>query len=229
MLLPFIKRELTLFLIRESEPAGERDQILRAEQVNSEGVDAFRSERYNDATVLFTEAICLSFLDADVCQILLKSISPAALDPTIAHFHTNRGTAYAKMGRYFAALGDFELATSFKTYKATAKVLIHTARCRLFLGSPPSALLALREALLLEPENINALALRSRVVEIQEHSSGYEGARSRKHWRMAGKSYEACLTAYAQEGFCIPIQVQAWGAELLNGQCAWAEAELVTK
>src|SRR5882724_6320211 len=133
------------------------------------------------------------------------------------------------MGRYNVALGDFHFATSVKTYRATAKVLIHTARCRLFLGSLSSALLALREALSLEPGNMDALALKKRVIELQGYAGNYEGARSRKHWKMARQSYEAYLKACSQEGCAVPTEVQCWGVELLIVRSDFAEAVVATE
>ena len=58
-----------LQLTRKSEPTSESQEKVRAKHLNSEAVAAFRSERYNDAISLFTEALCLSFFDAEVSGV----------------------------------------------------------------------------------------------------------------------------------------------------------------
>ena len=135
-----------------------------------------------------------------------------------------RGTAQAKLLNFADALHDFQVASAKKSYLATAVVLVHTARCRLMLGSRSGALLAIREALVLDPGHQDALALRRRLFDLEGHFDGYTGARSRRHWRMARISYEACLKFYADEGHDAPIEVQCWSVELLIAEAKWESA-----
>ncbi|KAL6307565.1 DnaJ-domain-containing protein [Sparassis latifolia] len=142
----------------------------------------------------------------------------------IADIYSTRGIAYAKCKDYLSALADFQLASSLAGYKPSVKVLIQTARCRFRLGSHSAALLAIREALSIEPGDQDALTLKCRLLDLGSHIERYHGARSRKHWRAARTSYEACLTVFADESVDCPAEIQCWGIELLIAEGNWVVA-----
>ena len=160
---------------------------------------------------------------------MLTTLCQAVLDGTVASFYTNRAIAYAKMEEYTAALGDFQQVSTMKTYRPSAKVLVHKARCLFFLGSRSTALLALRDALFCDPANETALVLKNHILELESHMDAYVGAWSRQHWRMARSSYESCLTVYAQECGDAPIEVRCWGIELLIVESDWDAASQAAK
>ncbi|KAH9942881.1 DnaJ-domain-containing protein [Amylocystis lapponica] len=135
-----------------------------------------------------------------------------------------RGIARAKLLNFTEALGDFQLASAVIDYIPTAVVLVHTARCRLLLGSREAALLAIREAFSLDPGHQDVLSLRRRLLDLEGHIESYVGARSRRHWRMARQSYESCVKVYTDEGHIAPIEIQCWGVELLIAEEKWDAA-----
>lgn len=142
-----------------------------------------------------------------------------ALDAAVASFYTNRGIAQSRAKDYIAALSDLNFSTTLK--KGNTKVLLHIARCRLFLGSPSSALIAVHDVLCLEPTNPNAHALKKQVLELQGHMDYYKEAVMHRRWRKAKMSYESCLAVYTQEDGDPPIEVQCWGIEVLIVASDW--------
>ncbi|KAI0964681.1 hypothetical protein AcW1_001447 [Taiwanofungus camphoratus] len=168
------------------------------------GLVAVALEEYIDAISLLTEAI--------------------SIDSTKVIFFVTRGTTYAKNKDYAAGIGDFQLASTMRGYSQTAEILVQIARCRLHLGSPSMALLALRDALSLEPSDTDALTLRRRVLDLNTHMEGYRGARIRKHWHTARSSYELCLQVYAEEDSDPPVEIQCWDIELSIVKGSWDAA-----
>jgi tetratricopeptide (TPR) repeat protein len=151
------------------------------------------------------------------------------LDATTPSFYTNRAISYAKLKDYATALRDFQFVTSMQTYRATAKVLVHKARCLLFLGSRSTALLALGEALTCDPANADAQTLKSRILELENYIDNYKKARSRQHWHIAKASYESCLKVYAQEDEDAPTEFGCWGIEVLIVDGDWDPAITAAK
>jgi tetratricopeptide (TPR) repeat protein len=199
---------------------------IQAVQFNSQAVAAFKLQDFHKAIELFTEAICLCLFYIGFAS--LSRVYQTALDAEVASYHTNRGVAYSRTRNYMPALADFNAATTANNGIATIKILVQIARCRLFLGSPSSALLAVQDALCLDPTDSNVHALKKRVVELQGHMNGYKDAMVHKCWRMARSSYESCLRAYAQEDGDPPIDVQCWRIEILIAERDWDTAVTAT-
>ena len=82
----------------------------------------------------------------------------------------------------------------------------------------------MRDALSLDASNLDALQLRHRITDLENHMDAYKKAVSRKHWRIARTEYESCLSVYAQEDSDAPGYVQCWGVELLIVESKWDEA-----
>lgn len=160
---------------------------------------------------------------------LLIVLDYIAIDSTKVIFFVTRGTTYAKNKDYAAGIGDFQLASTMRGYSQTAEILVQIARCRLHLGSPSMALLALRDALSLEPSDTDALTLRRRVLDLNTHMEGYRGARTRKHWHTARSSYELCLQVYAEEDSDPPVEIQCWDIELSIVKGSWDAAIAAVK
>ncbi|EJF55828.1 DnaJ-domain-containing protein [Dichomitus squalens LYAD-421 SS1] len=195
-----------------STPKRKPDERTRAEQVKRDkpeqlwfsANEAFAEERYDDALALLTEAI--------------------ALAPGNASYYVTRAATHMELCHFAAALRDFEVASTKTTYEPSTINHLRIARCRLILGSPSSALLALRDALSLDASNADALQMRRRVTELEGHMDAYKKAMARKHWRSARNEYESCLSVYAQQDSDAPEYVQCWGVELLIAEGKWDEA-----
>ncbi|OCH93482.1 DnaJ-domain-containing protein [Obba rivulosa] len=167
---------------------------------------------------------CAAFRSEDwgtAASSLTKAIDAGAQD---AHFFEKRGQARLKMGQHECALGDFGVVMARKDYKAPTSILVDVARCRFHLGSPTSALIAVREAISMEPTHSGAKTLRHRIHELQGHMETYRGAFSRRHWHMARSSFESCLTIYNQEEGHTPIEISCWGVQLYIAERKWDNA-----
>lgn len=167
---------------------------------------------------MFTAAICLYF-DLSITSLDLTSLT--ASDAAVTSYYINRGIAQSRTKNYIAALSDLNFAATINKGNVTAKVHLHTARCRLFLGSPSSALIAVHDALRLEPTNAGAHALKKRVLELQGHIDCYQEAVMQRRWRQAKVFYESCLAVFTQEDGDPPINVQCWGIEVLITEMDW--------
>ncbi|KAM5533196.1 hypothetical protein V8D89_013152 [Ganoderma adspersum] len=151
-------------------------------------------------------------------------VEAIALDPQQPEYYIARAKTHMKVHDYVAALQDFEFASTKPAYTPRSDSWFHVARCRLFLGSPSSALLAVKHALALNGANGDALSLRRRILELDGHMDAYRGAVSRSHWRMARSAYESCVSLYAQEDSDAPGHIQCWGVELLIAEGKWGDA-----
>ena len=169
--------------------------------------------------------VCVSFL----LFTLLSRIGQTALDAGVAPYYTNRGVAYSRARNYIPALADFNAATTLTNGITTVKILVHMARCRLFLGSPSSALLSIQDALCLDPTNSDVHVLKKSAVELQGHMDSYKDAIVHKRWQMARTSYESCLRVYAQEDGNPPIEVQCWEIEILIAEKDWDAVVTATR
>ena len=149
----------------------------------------------------------------------------AGLDPTNPQYSLSRAAAYMRDREYAAALRDFDIASTKETHSPSPATHLQIARCRLLIGSLPTALLAVHAALALAPSDEHALALQGRVRVLQGRMAAYEAAVGRGHWRTARTAYEACLAAYAREDSDAPlVPVRCWGVALLVVECAWEDA-----
>ncbi|KAI0694981.1 hypothetical protein C8T65DRAFT_744195 [Cerioporus squamosus] len=147
------------------------------------------------------------------------------LHPGEPQYYLTRATAHVKAYRFTEALQDFDAASIRDGYEGDVDVFLQVARCRLLLGSPTSALLAVRDALDLDPGDRDALELRRRILDLEGHVGAYKGAVDRKHWRMARSAYGSCLSVYAQEDSDAPTHVRCWGIEMLVVEGCWDEAQ----
>ena len=145
--------------------------------------------------------------------------------PAEPQYYLTRATAYIKTHQFTDALRDFDTASIKDGYEGDVDVYLQIARCRLLLGSPTSALLAVRDALALDPGDRGALDFRRRILDLEGHVDAYKGAVTRKHWRMARSAYESCLSVYAQEDSDAPTYIRCWGIEMLVVEGCWDEAQ----
>ncbi|RPD53197.1 DnaJ-domain-containing protein [Lentinus tigrinus ALCF2SS1-6] len=147
------------------------------------------------------------------------------LHPGEPQYYLTRAMAYVKTLQYTEALQDFDDVSKKDGYEGDVDVFLQVARCRLLLGSPTPALLAVRNALAFDPGDRDALNLRRRILDLIGHIDAYKGAVSRKHWRMARSAYESCLSVYAQEDSDAPTYIRCWGIEMLVVEGCWDEAQ----
>ncbi|KAI0779530.1 hypothetical protein C8Q74DRAFT_1316108 [Fomes fomentarius] len=174
------------------------------QRLRSHADNLYRAGQFDEAIALLTQAITCDQSDPE--SFLL------------------RGRAHARNQHHSAALHDFQTASTKRGYVPTPDVLLQIARSRLLLGSPSSALLAVRDALALDPADGQVLLLRRRILELEGHITAYHGAVSRKHWRMARSAYESCIGVYAQEDSDAPTYIRCWGIELLVIEGSWVAA-----
>ena len=119
-----------------------------------------------------------------------------------------------KLHEYVPTQREFDLASTEPTHTPRSDDFLRIAGCRLYLGSPSSALLPVGDALSPSGSDENALSLPCRILELEGHMDAYKGAVSRNDWRMARSAYDSCLCVYAQEHSHPSSQVRCWGVEL---------------
>ncbi|KAH9916530.1 uncharacterized protein B0H18DRAFT_64804 [Fomitopsis serialis] len=110
-------------------------------------------------------------------------------------------------------------------YTPTAEVLVQTARCRLRLGSRGAALLAVREALNVDPADEAARTLKRRLTRMEEAEEAYRQARAGGRWRAARTARETCVGLYEEEECVVPVEVRCWSVHLAVAERAWEEAK----
>jgi DnaJ homolog subfamily C member 7 len=121
-------------------------------------------------------------------------------------------------------MADYQRAISLRTFKPSAKIFIRLAQCQLAVGCITPSLIALREALLLEPTNNTTKELKAKVITLNSHVGDFVGARSRNHWRMAQVSYEKGRQIIADQGGDIPTEWLCWGIEIEIARGNWEVA-----
>src|ERR1700685_1020049 len=83
---------------------------------------------------------------------------------------TNCAASYMAIKKFWPALEDCQPAVTLQSASPSPKTLIRLARCQLLvIGSPNSALSALRSALSIEPTNEAALHLQTEALELERH------------------------------------------------------------
>ncbi|KZT63563.1 DnaJ-domain-containing protein, partial [Daedalea quercina L-15889] len=148
-------------------------------------------------------------------------------DPGAAAFSRSRGDAHLVRRDYAAALCDFQRAHALLTTAlpaGAAPVLVKIARCRLHLGEHAPAMLAVREALSIDPAGAAALALKKRLAAIESGVEAYQHARARRQWRAARLAYGSCAKAYTEDGTALPVAIRCWEVEVAVAEAQWAEA-----
>ncbi|KZT01900.1 DnaJ-domain-containing protein [Laetiporus sulphureus 93-53] len=140
--------------------------------------------------------------------------------------YARRGLAHASLKNHAAAISDFQHASSMPAHEdvSMVEVYICMARCRFHLGSRSSALLAVRAALELQRDNLQAKALRKCLLMLEGHIDDYHGARKRNHWRTARAAYESCLDIYEAQDCPSPVEIRCWGIELRVAESDWEGA-----
>ncbi len=197
------------------------------QRLRSRADNLFRAGQFDEAIALLTQAISTS---RRVAIRYPRNLQRPPVNRLLACDQSDpdsfllRGRAHARNQHHSAALHDYQTASTKRGYLPTPDVLLQIARSRLLLGSPSSALLAVRDALTLDPADGQVLLLRSRILELEGHITAYHGAVSRKHWRMARSAYESCLGVYAQEDSDAPTHIRCWGTELLVIEGSWVAA-----
>ncbi|KAH9929591.1 DnaJ-domain-containing protein [Epithele typhae] len=158
----------------------------------------------------------------DVAAVLLTQAID--IDSTNPIYYLGRAIALMKDAQYLAALRDFDCASSKESYENTVPVCLQTARCRLLLGSPATALIAAEEALFIDPLDERAKELKTRIQDIEAQQIVYKTSISRNLWHMARGAYETCLEIYAKEDSDAPTEIRCWGIELLVVERQWDSA-----
>ncbi|PCH34747.1 TPR-like protein [Wolfiporia cocos MD-104 SS10] len=167
------------------------------------------------------KAMCASENYTDAISLLTEAIS---IEPAVAELYASRGIAHANLKNYTNALGDFQSAMIKDESTITSEILIWISRCRLHLGSHSTALLAVRDALAMDPQNEDGHTLMKRIRELGNHQDVYKTACSRNQWRTARTAYESCLSVYVEEDGDFPIELRCWGITLRVAEGDWDKA-----
>ncbi|TFK90917.1 protein prenylyltransferase [Polyporus arcularius HHB13444] len=195
---------------KEATPAPEEPPAVEAEpdaeKIKEQGNAAFKAGRYQDAIDHYGRAI---------------DLRPA--EPT---FWTNRAAAYMALKRFKPALADCQQAATLQSDAPQPKTLIRLARCQLSTGSTAPALSTLRSVLTIEPKNSAALALQTKVLELEAHLRNLEGARDRRDWGMARLALDKCVQVIDGEGGDVPIQWRLWRIEIEIAKKNWDAASM---
>ena len=147
-----------------------------------------------------------------------------ALHPSEPTYLTNRAASYMALKRFKAALADCQQAASLQSKTPSSKTLIRLARCQLATGAPGPALSSLREVLSLEPDNVAAKQLQTKVLELKAYLRTFEGARSKKDWSMARLALSRIEQTIDGEGGDVPVEWQCWRIELEVARGNWDSA-----
>ena len=129
---------------------------------------------------------------------------------------------------YAAALSDFQRAYELLKVAVPSEVspvLVKIARCRLCLGSHSSALLAIQEALALDPTHDAARTLKRRLMQMQESEEALRQARAAARWHVARSTWEACIQLYEEENCPVPTGLRCWKVDLAVLERDWERAQ----
>ncbi|KAL6779590.1 hypothetical protein ACKKBG_A12900 [Auxenochlorella protothecoides x Auxenochlorella symbiontica] len=117
----------------EKGPRPRDATAARAEACKEAGNDAFKSGRYDDAVLQYSQAL--------------------ALDPGNAVYYNNRALVYLRLGRYGAAEEDAEASLRIRV---SAKALLRRGSARMAMGEAEGAASDFEHVLRLEPNNRQA-------------------------------------------------------------------------
>ncbi len=131
--------------------------------------------------------------------------------------------------RFKPALADCQQAATLQSDAPQPKTLIRLARCQLSTGSTAPALSTLRSVLTIEPKNSAALALQTKVPELEAHLRNLEGARDRRDWGMARLALDKCVQVIDGEGGDVPSQWRLWRIEIEIAKKNWDAASMAAK
>ncbi|TFY78663.1 hypothetical protein EWM64_g5352 [Hericium alpestre] len=183
--------------------ADDTNDIRLAGQLKEKGNSAFKSEDFETAIDYYTQAI--------------------RWHPNGDIYYSNRAAAYVNQKRFRLALLDCQQAMSMQE-NPKAKLLVRLGRCQYALGRPAAALVALRRALTIDPNDEMAQIFREKSLQLQNHERDYEDARSRNHWRMAQRAYEQCIDAIRKERGEVPLEWKCWEVALEVARGCWDRA-----
>lgn len=136
-------------------------------------------------------------------------------DNRIGFIYAKRGIAYALLRKDREAISDLSSATKDDYYIPTVDYHVHSARCRLRLGSLAAAMHSLRDARALNSQHSDVRVLQTRLEDLDRFRARYETTSAADNWRAAKVAYESCLEIYKQESCQVPVEVQRWGIELM--------------
>ncbi|KAF9477074.1 DnaJ-domain-containing protein [Pholiota conissans] len=177
------------------------DIIKQAEKTKEQGNVAFKAAKYLEAVDLYTKAI--------------------ELNPLEPSYLTNRAASYMSLKRFRPALEDCQVAASLQAAAPSSKTLLRLARCQLALASSTAAASTIRNILAIEPKNAQAILLRDKVQQLENHVKNFEAARQRKDWGHARLALDKCLQAIEGE---TPPEWRFWRVELELCRGSWEAA-----
>ncbi|KAG8900288.1 hypothetical protein FRB99_006143, partial [Tulasnella sp. 403] len=184
----------------EVKSNGRADPSDDPEELKEQGNFYFKEKEYDIAIDLYTQAI---------------SHRP---DPT---YYTNRAAAYMSQKKYVLARDDCQTAVSLQRETPSAKTYARLAKCHFALGDASAALVAVQQALQLDPGNTGALSTRTQAEQMQTHLDRCQTSRERKDWGQARWALEKAMSA-CEGNF--PIQWRVWRVEIDIARKNWDEA-----
>ncbi|KAI0319066.1 hypothetical protein OF83DRAFT_862760 [Amylostereum chailletii] len=186
---------------RSKPECSQESRMRKASKYKSLGDGAYKAGMYEVALNWYTQSI--EWNDAHAVTF------------------SNRAGAYIHLKRYKLALQDLQRAITLQDGRPSHKVLGRVGRCQYALGQVTPALVALREALLLQPDHAIAAFFKQKTLKLQSHIHDFKGAKTRNHWRMAHQALEDCIQLIQEEEGEIPIEWKCWGIELRIARREW--------
>ena len=103
-------------------------------------------------------------------------------------------------------------------------VLAEIAHCRLCVGSPSSAMLAVQEALGIDPDNDAVRTLKGCLINLQTLQEAFRQERAAGRWRAARSIYASCVKFYEEADCPVPIELVCWEVDLAIFERDWDKA-----
>lgn len=177
------------------EPSSTDPEVLK-----EQGNFYFKEKEYDIAVELYSQAIA------------------QRPDPT---YYANRAAAYIAQKKFKLARDDCQIAVSLQSDSPSAKTFARLARCHLGLGDADSALVAVDQALKLDPGNAQCLQTRAQADHIKTHLDRCQQSRQQKDWGQARWALEKAMQACEGD---YPVEWRVWKVEIDIAKKNWDDA-----
>ncbi|KAG9043915.1 hypothetical protein FS837_008975 [Tulasnella sp. UAMH 9824] len=170
------------------------------EALKEQGNFYFKEKEYDVAVDLYTQAIA------------------QRPDGT---YYANRAAAYMAQKKFKLARDDCQTAVSLQSDAPSAKTFARLARCHLALGDAAGALVAVDQALKLDPGNSQCLQTRAQADHIKTHLERCQQSRQQKDWGQARWALEKAMQACEGD---YPVEWRVWKVEIDIAKKNWDDA-----
>lgn len=170
------------------------------EALKEQGNFYFKEKEYDIAVELYSQAIA------------------QRPDPT---YYSNRAAAYIAQKKFKVARDDCQIAVSLQSEAPSAKTFARLARCHLALGDAAGALVAVDQALKLDPGNAQGLQTRAQAEHIKTHLERCQQSRQQGDWGQARWALEKAMQACEGD---YPVEWRVWKVEIDLAKKNWDDA-----